>query len=68
MNPFGGGFSASASSGAYGGTAGGASSWTQGDWNINLGGAGPSLQGAGSLSTSMLVLLAVGAVWFLMRK
>lgn len=67
MNPFGGGFSASASSGAGGGTAGGASSWNQGDWNISLGGAGTAFQGAGS-SSLLLIALAVGAAWLLLRK
>lgn len=67
MFGMGGGFSASASSGAGGGTAGGSTAWSSGDWNINLGGTGTSLQGAGSMSPILLALAAVAALWFLSK-
>lgn len=55
---------------AYGGTAGGASPFTpEGDWNLNLGGSGPSLQGAASgLSPLLIVAVVAGAAWLLLRK
>jgi hypothetical protein len=51
---------------ASGGTAGGASSWSQGDWNVNLAGSGVALQT--SPTSLLLVALAVGAAWLLLRK
>lgn len=56
----------SASSGAAGGTAGGAGAWTTGDWNINIAGSAPSMQAGGP---SLLMIAAIGVVaWLLLKK
>jgi hypothetical protein len=53
---------------ATGGTAGGSGAWNQGDWNINMGGSAPSIQGLAGGSSLLWVALAVGAAWLLLRK
>ncbi|HEX7890297.1 MAG TPA: hypothetical protein VF522_13130 [Ramlibacter sp.] len=62
--------SASASSGASGGTSGtGTSGWGNGDWSINLAGSGQSVQAAGSLPLLLgIAALAGVAAWLLLRK
>ncbi len=49
---------------ALGGTAGGG--WMQGDWNVNLGGSGIAFQGG--MPPWLLLGLAAGAAWLLMRR
>jgi uncharacterized protein (TIGR03382 family) len=53
-------------SGAGGGTAGAPSAWHQGDWNVNVAGSGVSAQG--SPPSLLLIALAVGAAWLLLRR
>jgi hypothetical protein len=56
---------------AAGGTAGGASTRTSGDWVVNLAGSGPSMQvggGSGMLVLAAVALGVLGVVWLLKRK